>query len=307
MDEHGNGVYRSGFVSILGRPNVGKSTLLNAILGERIAITTPKPQTTRHRILGVRHFDSGQIVFLDTPGIHKARGGLNRVMLDTALATIGEGDLIYHMVEVGPAFIKRPDFSEGNRRISRLIAQAGKPAFLIINKIDLVKKSGLLPIIDRVRSEHSYEEIHPVSALVGEGVDVLLQNTLGRMPQGPPYYPDDIVTDRTMRFLASEVVREKTMLLLHEEVPYSVGVVIDRFLERDGGKRFHIDATLFVERDSQKGIVIGRGGQTLRRIGEAARKEMEKFFRKPVGLKLHVKVRKDWTADPGALREFGYK
>lgn len=306
-ENHDDAVYRSGFVAIIGRPNVGKSTLLNAILGERIAITTPKPQTTRNRILGVRHLERGQIVYLDTPGVHKAKGGLNKYMLDTAMATLAEADLVYLMVEAGPGFVDRPDLGEGNRLILEAIASQNKPAFLVINKVDLVEKGKLLSFIDRVRELHPFKEIIPVSALLSDGVELLVAATEPHIPEGPPYYPGDTITDRTLRFIAAEIIREKALLSLRDEVPYSVGVEIETFKELEGGNRFHIDAALIVERESQKGIVIGKGGQTLKGIGTAARVDMERFFENPVGLKLFVKVRKNWTSDERALRDLGYE
>jgi GTP-binding protein Era len=300
-------VYRSGFVTIIGRPNVGKSTLLNAILGERIAITTPKPQTTRNRILGVHHLESGQIVYLDTPGVHKAKAGLNKYMLDTAMSTLSEADLVYMMVEVGPGFTDRPDLGEGNRMIVDAIAELKKPAFLIINKVDLIERAKLLPFIDRVKGLYDFTEIVPISARDGEGVDLLVRLTEKYMPEGPEYYPGDMITDRTLRFIASEIIREKAMMLLREELPYSLGVEIETFKELEGGSRFHIDASLVVERESQKGIVIGKGGQSIKQIGQQARVEMEQFFDLPVGLKLFVKVRKNWTIDEKMLKELGYE
>lgn len=302
-----NTPFRSGFVAIIGRPNVGKSTLLNAMLGQRIAITTPKPQTTRDRILGIHHFDSGQILFLDTPGIHKAREGLNQLMVETALAAVEEADLVYFMVEVGPRFIEKANLGEGNERILEALQRAGKPVFLVINKIDSVKKPELLPFIERVKDIYPFEQIFLVSASKGDGVQDLLGATEAKMPEGPPYFPDDMVTDKTLRFMAAEFIREKTMLFLEQELPYSIGVEIEIFKELDGGERFHIEAAIYVERESQKGIVIGHGGQMIRQIGEAARKEMEANFEKPVGLKLFVKVKKDWTLDPTVLNHLGYK
>ena len=299
--------YRSGFVTIVGRPNVGKSTLLNAILGERIAITTAKPQTTRQRILGVHHFDDGQIVYLDTPGIHRAKGGLNKYMMETAMGTIADADLIYFMIEAGPKFINRSDLGEGNRKIMQTIARSGKPAFLIINKVDLVEKSDLLPYIDRIKGEIEFAEIFPISAKKKDGIQYLVNATLARIPEGPPYYPGDMITDRTMRVLASEIVREKTMILLQEELPYSTGVSIEQFKELGDGNRYHIEAVIYVERNSQKGIVIGKGASMLKNIGKKARVDLERFLDKPVGLKLFIKVKKDWTENPRSLKELGYE
>ena len=299
--------YRSGFVSIIGRPNVGKSTLLNRVLGERIAITTHKPQTTRNRILGVKHFEGGQIVYLDTPGVHRAKAGLNRYMLETALGAIGDADLVYLMLEASPNFMDKPDLGEGNRLIIDRIDKAGKPVFLVINKVDLVKKEKLLPFVDRVSGFHTFKEVFMISAENGDGVEELVERSFESMPEGPPYFPEDQITDRTMRFLASEIIREKALLHLEKEVPYSVGVEIELFRELDEGERFHIEAVIYVERESQKGIVIGKGGIKLKAIGAEARADMESFFKKATGLKLFVKVRKDWTLNPRALSELGYK
>ncbi len=299
--------YHSGFISIIGRPNVGKSTLLNTILGEKIAITTPKPQTTRNRILGVKHFENGQIVFLDTPGFHRAKGGLNQYMLSKASEAISDADLNYLMVEGSPGFVERTDLGEGNRVILEQLEKAEKPVFLLINKVDLVQKEKLLPFIDRMKNLYDFNEILPISARTGDGVEELIRLSYPLLPEGPPYYPDDIVTDRTLRFLASEIIREKAMMLLQQEIPYSLGIEIEQFLELDEGNRFHITANVIVERDSQKGIVIGKGGSMLSRIGIQSREEMESWFEKSVGLKLLVRVRKDWTRDPKFLKELGYK
>ncbi len=299
--------YRSGYVAIVGRPNVGKSTLLNAILEERLAITTPKPQTTRDRILGVRHFDDGQVIFLDTPGIHKAKEGLNKWMVETALGTISEADVVYLMVEAGPEFIGRKDLGEGNRHIIDAIHKQHKPLFLVINKVDLADKGDLLAFMGRIRELADFDEIVPISALENDGVDRLLELTRDLMPEGPAYFPDDMFTDRNLRFIAAEIIREKTLMILREEVPYSLAVEVETFRELDEGRRIHIDALLIVERDSQKGIVIGKGGQTLRRIGEQARIDLEANLERPVGLKLLVRVKKDWTTDPRMLKRLGYK
>jgi len=306
-DNQDTQTYRSGFVAIVGRPNVGKSTLLNSIIGEKIAITTHKPQTTRNRILGVHHFEDGQIVYLDTPGIHKAKAGLNKYMLETAIRSIGDADIVYFMVEVGPKFIDRKDLGEGNKHILKTIREYKKPCFLIINKVDLVDRQELLPFIERMKDAHDFDDILLISARKNDGVKELISTTMPFIPEGPPYYPGDMITDRTMRFLAAEMIREKTLLNLRDEVPYSIGVSIERFLEMDKGKRFHIEANIYVERNSQKGIVIGHRGQTLKQIGEKARIEMEKYFEQPVGLKLFVKLKKDWTLNSRALSEFGYE
>ncbi len=298
--------YKSGFISIVGRPNVGKSTLLNAIMGERLAITTAKPQTTRNRILGVHHFDDGQIVYVDTPGIHKAKGGLNKYMLDMAIGSIGDADLVYFMVEAGPKFINRPDLGDGNRYISDMIEKAQTPAFLLINKTDLVKGAELLPFIDRIRNTMNFTDIFPISAKKKHGLKQLVNASIDQMPEGPPYYPGDMITDRTLRFIVSEIIREKTMLLLTQELPYSTAVKIIRFKEvRED--RYHIEANIYVERDSQKGIVIGKGGSMLTKIGAMARKDIEKNLQRKIGLKLFVRVKKDWSQNERSLKELGYE
>lgn len=298
--------YRSGFVAIVGRPNVGKSTLLNALVGEHLAIITPKPQTTRNRILGIWHHENGQVVFLDTPGVHKAKGALNQYMVDTAIAAVSEADVVYFMLEVGPSFMDREELGESNELLIAAIKNGKRKVFLLLNKIDLIPKEQLLPFIERISTRYGFDEVFPISALKKKGLDQLRAATLALLPEGPAYYPEDMITDKTMRFLAAETVREKTLLLLREEVPYSVGVEVERFSEMDDGTRLHIEAVIFVERDSQKGIVIGKGGQMLKAIGAAARLDMEKHFEKPVGLKLVVRVRKDWTLDPAMLDRLGY-
>lgn len=299
--------FRSGFVAIIGRPNVGKSTLLNSIIGEKIAITTHKPQTTRNRILGVHHYEEGQIVYLDTPGIHKAKAGLNKYMLETAISSIADADVVYFMIEVGPKFLNKKDLGEGNKLILKTIGKYQKPCFLIINKVDLVDRKDLLPFVEKIKDAHEFEDIFMISALKNDGVNQLVTQTMNLIPEGPPYYPGDMITDRTMRFLAAEMIREKTLLMLKEEVPYSIGINITRFMEMDEGERYHIEANIYVERNSQKGIVIGKKGQTLKTIGERSRLDMEKYFEVPVGLKLYVKLKKDWTLNPRALSEFGYE
>jgi len=300
--------FHSGFVTLVGRPNVGKSTLMNRILGEKIAIVSPKPQTTRNRIIGVRHFEGeGQIVFVDTPGIHKAQGSLNRVMVEYAYEAMTEADVVLFMIDGEKTDFKRGcGMAPADVDILEHLKQLTKPIFLIINKVDKVNKPDLLPFLATVGQLHDFADIFPVSATKGSGVADLEKALLARMPVGPHYYPEDQLSDISLRFMASEIIREKVLIFTHKEVPYSVAVEIETFKEYDEGRKVHIDATIFVERDSQKGIIIGQGGQMLTRIGSLARKDMETAFNMEVGLKLFVKVERDWTEIPGLLRRFGY-
>lgn len=293
--------FRSGFVGIIGAPNAGKSTLLNTIIGEKIAITTNKPQTTRTRITGIKNLDDGQIVFIDTPGIHKAKTGLNRQMVSTALSTYHDADLLLYLIDAS-----RP-FGGDNDYILTSLRGLSKPVILVINKIDLVKKETLLPLIDRLRKTYSFEEIIPLSALKNFNVDDLLATILAGLPEGPMYFPADMMTESSERFLAAEIVREKIMRLTHQEVPYATAVVVDSFKEEPAGNLIRIQATINVEKDSQKGILIGKKGQMLKSIGTAARQEMERFFGTKVFLELFVRITKDWSESAQWLEEFGYK
>lgn len=301
---HPSSKYRSGFISIVGRPNVGKSTLLNTILGEKIAIVTDKPQTTRNRILGVRNVENAQLVFLDTPGIHKPKGRLNQAMVTAALRTIDEVDIIVFVIEV-PAGL-----GPGDRDIMERIRSVRADAIIVINKIDLIDdKSCLLPIIDAISKACEQSEIVPLSAVKGTGVDTLLALIQERLPEGPQYFPDDLVTDQPARFMAAEIIRERIMDETHDEIPYAAAVTIERFAEPpagDGG-RVEIAATIHVERKSQKGIIIGRGGKMLRRIGEVSRKDISALLGAPVHLDLWVNVAPNWRRDEKALRRLGYE
>jgi GTP-binding protein Era len=293
-------LFKSGFIAIVGRPNVGKSTLLNAILGEKIAITSSKPQTTRNRITGIRNFEDGQFIFLDTPGIHRAKTPLNRYMVRAATSTFGEVDLILFLIEADRGY----DPEDG--LIIESLREAGVPVFLVINKIDLVAKPKLLPLIDRFRGLHDFREFMPVSAASGDGVARLLELIREVLPEGPKFFPDDIFTDNSERFIAAEIVREKILLLTHREIPYATAVTVDSFKEDEEANRIRIAATITVEKDSQKGILIGKGGRMLKEIGTQARLEMETFFAAKIFLELFVRVRKDWTKDARWLKEFGY-
>jgi GTP-binding protein Era len=291
--------FRSGFVSIIGRPNVGKSTLLNSILGEKVSIVTPKPQTTRNRIIGIKTLPYAQIIFIDTPGIHKPRHKLGNKMVKTALDAFKEVDVILFMVEP-----QEPE--RGDQFIINLLKEIHSPVFLLINKIDTVKKSELLPLIDRSKELYPFQEIIPISALKQDGIDIILERIYDYLNKGPKYYPDDIITDQLERFMVSEIIREKATELTEEEVPYSIAVEVVEWKERENGIIL-IRANIYVERDSQKGIIIGKGGRMLKAIGTAARADIERLLNTRVFLELWVKVKKDWRDDLKTLEELGYK
>ncbi len=292
--------FRSGFVSIIGRPNVGKSTLLNAILGEKIVITSDKPQTTRNRIKGIHNIPGAQIVFIDTPGIHRATSIFNRYMVEEALASIREVDVILFLVEAGA-----PAGSQESL-ILELLAEVTTPVILVINKIDLVPKTALLESIERYARLRPFAEIIPVSALSGDGQSRIVQSVYAHLPEGPVYFPDDILTDLPERFIVAEIIREKVFRLTRVEVPFSVAVEVESFKEREDGL-IAIAAAINVERDSQKGIVIGRKGEMLKKIGTQARREIEQLLDARVFLELFVRVRKDWSENPRMLKELGYE
>ena len=300
-EEENNPPFKSGFVSLIGRPNSGKSTLLNLILGEKIAITSPKPQTTRNRILGIKNLPSGQMIFLDTPGIHRSKSILNQSMVRAALATLQEVDSICFLVEAD-----FPD-NEENEWILANLKKTDRPVFLVINKIDLVSKGNLLPIMERYSRARPFEQIIPVSALLGEGVDVLVEELLKVLPEGPRLFPEDMVTDLPERFLAGELIREKVFRLTRDEVPYATAAVVEEFKERPDRNLVVIRATILVERESQKGILIGEKGRMLKEIGRLAREEIEALLGTKVFLELWVKVEKNWREDPQALRRLGFQ
>jgi len=291
--------FQSGFIGIIGRPNVGKSTLLNALLGERLAIATPKPQTTRNRLMGIKTTDRGQFIFLDTPGIHRGETPLSRSMVSAARETFRTADLLLLLVEA-------PRLERDDREIIASLAEVSLPVILGINKIDKVQKPLLLPLIDEAQGLHPFREIVPLSARSGDGVPVLLEAIRRLLPEGPPLFPEDTLTDRPERFIAAEIVREKIILATRQEIPYASAVTVDAFKEDEGRRLIRIHATVHVEKESQKAILIGRKGAMLKEIGTRARQEMERFFDSRIFLELFVRVQKDWTRDPRALKEFGY-
>lgn len=284
---------KSGFVSILGRPNSGKSTLLNRLVGEKISIVTPKPQTTRNVIRGIVTRPEGQIIFLDTPGIHKPGHRLNERMMRFVYDSLQGVDLLALIVDSSVPFGRGDEFSV------ELVKKAAMPTFLLLNKVDVVRKEQLLPQIDHCRKLADFKEVIPLSALTGENVETLVAEIFKYLPEGPMYYPSDQLSDQPERFLAAEMIREQVILSTREELPYSTAVVIDRFEEAKGLVRIY--ATIYVERDSQKGIVIGKGGQLLKRIGTAARQQIERILHTKVYLELHVKVKKHWRDDEQVL------
>ena len=292
--------FRSGFVAIIGRPNVGKSTLLNRIVGEKIAITSPKPQTTRNRILGIQNLDNAQVLYVDTPGIHAARSPLNRYMVDQAKAACLDVDVILWLVEADRPVDRDP-------LIPGLLEKGGHPVLLVINKIDTVPRERLLPMIDAYRQLCPFASIVPVSALKGEGVAQLMAEIPGLLPEGPRYYPEDQLTDVPERFIVAEMIREQILLRTRDEVPYGVAVMVERFQENPARNMVGLTAVINVERDSQKRILVGRGGTMIRQIGQAARKEVERMLGVKVHLELFVRVQKNWTSSGRLMREFGYE
>jgi GTP-binding protein Era len=295
-----NQMFRAGFVAILGAPNAGKSTLLNRMLGQKISITSKKPQTTRNRILGVVHRTGAQMVFLDTPGIHRARNPLNARIVEAALSTLSEVDLVLLVVDA-----QSPD-EPSERLLLDKLSQQRLPVLLALNKIDRVKRPALLSQIERWSGLIPFAAVVPISAKNGEQVDRLMDAMEAALPLGAPFFPPESLTDLPARFIAAEMVREKAIRLTGQEIPYAVAVTIDSFKEEKKGALIRIHATIHVERDSQKGIVIGRQGAKLKQIGEAARQEIEEMLGTQVFLKLFVRVQKNWTRDTKALRKFGY-
>jgi GTPase len=296
---------KAGFAAIVGRPNVGKSTLLNRLLGHKLAIVSPKPQTTRSRILGVVTMTDAQVALLDTPGLHDARGGLNARMVQQALHTLADADVALFLIEAGPPRIDPP-----TRKALEQVTAARKPTLLVVNKIDAVPRHELLPLIDRWKGEHDWSEVYPVSALTGENVEGLLDAVARHLPEGPALFPPEMWTDVPERDLCGELIREQILRQTGQEVPYSTAVLIEEFdeSEREVGPRglVRITATVLVERDSQKAIVIGKGGARLKEIGTKAREQIEKLLGCKVFLQLHVRVEKDWTRTSRGLRRAGY-
>ncbi len=291
--------FRSGYVSIIGRPNVGKSTLLNALLGQKISIVAARPQTTRNRILGIKNLPEAQIIFIDTPGIHKPKNLLGEVMVRTAREVLEEIDVVLFVAEAGRQ-------AEKDRIIIESLARVAKPVFLIINKIDEMKKQDILPMMDRYSELFQFSEIIPVSALKGDGIGIVLQKILEHLPAGPRYYPDDILTDQIERFMAAEIIREKIMEKTGEEIPYSVAVDIESWTERPDGV-VAITGNIYVEREGQKGIIIGAKGRMLKEVGTLARIDIERLLGTRVFLQLWVKVKRGWRDDKKVLHDLGYR
>ena len=300
---------RAGFVAIVGRPNVGKSTLLNRVLGEHVAIVSPRPQTTRTRILGVWNDPSAQIAFFDTPGLHRAKGALNRRMVEVALTTLDEVDAILMLVEAGTGPEGRVEIGEATRWAAEEVARRKKPAILGVSKMDRAPRETLLPVIDAYKNLHAWTDIVPFSALTGENVDRLLGVLAARMPESEaPLFPPDVFTDQAERALAAEYVREQVMLQTRQEIPYSAAVEVEEFDEadrREQGGLVRISAIVWVERESQKAIVIGKQGAMLKRIGTRARENLERLLACKVFLKLMVKVDENWSERAAAVRRLG--
>ena len=292
--------FKSGYVSIVGAPNAGKSTLLNRMLGEKISITSKKPQTTRNRILGVLHRTQSQMVFFDTPGVFQAKDKLNVRIVDTALSALGDADLILVVVDVS-----RPDPNAERYLVKRLESQ-NRPVVLAMNKIDLIEKSGLLEIIAKWSSVYGFKNVVPISARHGTQVEDLITAMEKILPNGPPFFPEDTLTDVSERFIVAELIREQVFRMTGEEIPYATAVTVDTFKGKKEGRLISIEATIHLERDSQKGIVIGKHGSKLKQIGTRSREQIEHMLGTKVFLKLFVRIQKNWRKDTKAIRRFGY-
>ena len=296
-----NSTFHSGFVTLIGRPNVGKSTLMNRLIGQKIAITSSKPQTTRNRIQTVYTDEEKQIIFLDTPGIHKAKNKLGEFMVNVAERTISEVDVVLWLVE------PTEYIGAGEQHIIELLKKTETPVILVVNKIDTVKKEKLLADIAVYSKEMDYAEVVPVSALTGENTAELMKVIGKYLPEGPMYYDEDTVTDQPERQICAELIREKALKFISEEIPHGIAVTIEQMKERPGGRLIDIDASIICERDSHKGIIIGKQGSMLKKIGTAAREDMEALLDCKVNLKLWVKVKKDWRDSDILMKNFGYK
>ncbi len=290
---------KSGFVAIVGRPNAGKSTLINALVGEKVSIVTSTPQTTRNRILGIANRPEAQIVFMDTPGIHRPLSRLNRQMMAFVREALQERDLALLIVDASQAFGKGDQFA------LELLKQYAPTTILLLNKTDLVRKPTLLPIIDRYSKLHEFEAIIPISALSGQGLEDLTKEIIKRLPEGPQYFPPEMYTDQPERFLAGEIIREKVIVHTRQELPYVTAVLIDSFEE--GEMLTHIKANIIVEKESQKPIVIGAGGERIKQIGKEARLELEKLFPPKIFVELYVKVEPDWRDDQATVASLDYR
>lgn len=292
--------YRSGFVAIVGRPNVGKSTLLNRVVGQKVAIMSDKPQTTRNKIQGIYTTNDAQIVFIDTPGIHKPKSELGDYMMKSALSSLNEVDAVIMMVN---AEQRR---GAGDNFIIDRLKTVKKPVYLVVNKIDQITPDDLLVVIDQYKDALKWQEVLPISALEGNNVEEMLNELVGKLPHGPQYYPDDQVTDHPERFIVSELIREKIFQLTRQEIPHSVAVVIEK-MKRQNEQKVHIQATIIVDRPTQKGILIGKGGSMLKKIGTLARKDIENLLGDKVYLELCVKVVPGWRDKSSALQSYGYR
>ncbi len=293
--------YKSGFVSIIGRPNVGKSTLLNHVIGQKIAIMSDKPQTTRNKIQGVYTDDDAQIIFIDTPGIHKPKHKLGDFMMKVAYQTLREVDIVLFVVDA------KEGFGKGDQYIIDQLENVKTPVFLVINKIDQIHPDALFETIDLYRTKYDFKEIIPISALQGNNVNTLKEQIIGYLEEGPQYYPADQVTDHPERFVVAELIREKVLHLTREEIPHSIAVAIEQMKPRENGNTVYIGATIVVERSSQKGIIIGKQGSMLKEIGKRARTDIESLLGTKVFLELWVKVQKDWRNKASYLRDFGFR
>lgn len=291
--------YKSGFVSIIGRPNVGKSTFMNRVIGHKIAIMSDKAQTTRNKIQGVMTRNDAQIIFLDTPGIHKPKHKLGDYMMRVAKNTLSEIDAIMFMVNVNE------EIGRGDEYIMEMLKNVKTPVFLVLNKIDLVHPDALMPRIEQYQKYMDFTEIVPISALEGLNVDHFIDVLKTYLPEGPKYYPDDQISDHPEQFVVSEIIREKILHLTSEEIPHAIGVNVDRMI-KENDERVRVEATIFVERDSQKGIVIGKGGKKLKEVGKRARHDIEMLLGSKVYLELWVKVQKDWRNKVNFIRQMGY-
>jgi GTP-binding protein Era len=297
--------FRSGFVSIIGRPNAGKSTLLNALVGEKIAIVTEKPQTTRTRIQGMVNLKpqkgrtAGQIVFIDTPGVHKPDSRLNRKMMREIHDALESRDLILLIVDAAEKF------GTGDQHVLDLVKKSGGPVFLLLNKVDTLHKEKLLPLMEQYSKLHQFQEIIPISAMQGEGLDVLVDKIIRALPEGPRYFPQDQLTDQPERFLAAEIIREKVLLKTAKEVPYAIAVIVERYEETE--KLNRIAAAIYCEREGQKGILIGKRGERLKEIGTAARLELERLLGKKIFLELFVKVKSGWRQSAAFVEELDWR
>ncbi len=291
--------HRSGYIAIVGRPNVGKSTLLNRLLGEKIAIVSPKPQTTRNRITGIKTTANSQVVFLDTPGIHRAHSLMNRRMVDIALRTLSEVDGALWLLDARQGCLKEDE------DIARTLGESQTPVLILLNKIDLIAKGKLLPLMEKCSTLLPGREIIPISALKGENLSLVMDKIEPLLREGPPFYPEGEITDQTERFIASEIIREKIFLLTREELPYATAVTIEEFIEKEEKNLIVIKATIQAERESQKPILIGKKGAMLKEIGTQAREELEALLGCKIFLELFIKVHRGWTQDPRALTELG--